>query len=251
MGSRCILAALFLLIGSVNVRADSSAVSPARPQAKKGIVFVIGGVGGYDPLPLTAQLCFPQAGVEHEIRSYFWNHGIGMILKDLQDTRHYMRKADELAELILAEKRLQPDRPIYIVANSGGTGLALFTAERLPPATLERIVLLTAAVSPQYDLRPALRATRGEVVSYYSYLDRFILGWGTWQFGTADRFYVTSAGCTGFTIPGNLAPADQQLYKRLVQIPWQPRMLLLGHSGLHSTVHSPAFLMSEVAGWLR
>jgi hypothetical protein len=252
-GKRLMVLALALLLSGQGVawaNLRKTNLEKAKP-GRKGIVYVIGGVGGYDPLPVSASIFLPMAKVKHDIRGYHWSHGFGTILKDLQDTRHVMRKAGVLAEVILAEKRHDPVRPIYLLANSGGTGLALFAAELLPPETLERIVLLAAAVSPDYDLRHPLRATRQGIVSFYSPLDRIILHWGTWQFGTIDRFYTASAGCKKFNIPADLSPEDRELYQKLVQIPWEPRMMLQGHGGTHSGVHAPGFLMTEVAPWLR
>ena len=54
-------------------------------------------------------------------------------------------KAEELADYIRRLRAEDPNRPIYIVAKSGGTGLALLAAELLPANALERIVLLSAA----------------------------------------------------------------------------------------------------------
>ena len=88
--------------------------------------------------------------------------GWGQMFRDLQDTRHVLNKAEELAGEIRRIKAIDPDRPVYLVGKSGGTGLALATAELLPPQTLERVILLSAAVSPTYDLRRALEAKRGQ-----------------------------------------------------------------------------------------
>src|SRR5262245_31136749 len=119
---------------------------------RPGIVIVIGGVGGWDVLPHTAKFAIPRAGLPHEVRDYVWTHGVGQVLKDLQDFRHLEDKAEELAVEILELHSRDPGRPIYLLAKSGGTGLALRAAELLPPDTLERIILLAAAVSPGYDL---------------------------------------------------------------------------------------------------
>jgi hypothetical protein len=250
------MAALFAPIILFTVATPVQADPPAPPWQEKdpprpGVVFVLDGIGGHDWLGMTSQLFLPRAGVKHTIRPYNWSHGFGQLLKDLQDTRHMGRKAEELAALILAEKEADADRPIYILANSGGTGLALLAAERLPAGTLERIVLMQAAVSPDYDMRCALRAVRSNIVNHHSSMDRIILHWGTWQFGTADRHYVASAGCTGFVVPKNMTEADAQLYQRLLQIPWEPRMMLDGHHGGHLGVHAPLFLINHVAPWLR
>jgi hypothetical protein len=121
----------------------------------------------------------------------------------------------------------------------------------LPPATLERIVLLSAAVSPNYDLCPALRAVRGEIVSFHSDLDRIWLGWGTSQFGTVDRVYGPGAGRTGFVRPPDLGPEGYEAYRRLVQVPWRPELLLEANAGGHHATVRPDFPCKYVAPWLR
>lgn len=228
--------------------AHSAAPETAAP---RGLVIVVGGVGGIDVVGSAAQWALPRAGIHHEVLDFTWGHGRGRILKDLQDLPHSLHKAAQVAELVLQAKARDPNRPIYLVGKSGGSGLVLAAAGQLPPATLERIILLSAAVSPTYDLRDALRATRHEIVSFYSPLDQFILGWGTRQFGTIDRFYGTSAGLRGFIVPRNLNTEDEALYKRLVQLPWNPRMIWEGHMGGHMGTSMPAFVGKEVAPWLR
>jgi pimeloyl-ACP methyl ester carboxylesterase len=223
----------------------------APGKAPPGIIFTVGGVGGLDILGASAHWAFPHAGVHHEIRDFVWTHGWGKLFRDLQDTRHLLRKAEELAADIRRIKATDPDRPIYLVGKSGGTGLVLATAELLPPNTLERIVLLSAAVSPDYDLRRAFEATKGEIVSFYSPHDHFILGWGTSQFGTVDRVYGPSAGLRKFRVPKDLNEHDRAMYDRLVEVPWNPRMICEGHTGTHFGTSLPAFLAKEVAPWLK
>jgi pimeloyl-ACP methyl ester carboxylesterase len=222
-----------------------------QAESKPGVVFVVGGVGGIDFIGLSARLAFPGAGVQHEIQEFVWTHGTGRLLRDLQDTRHLMRKADELAERVRRVKEAEPDRPVYLIGHSGGGGLVLAAAERLPPGTLERVILLSAAVAPDYDLRPALRATRGEIVSFHSEIDYFWLGWGTSQFGTTDRYYGSAAGRVGFVVPENLSEKDRELYGRLVQKSWQPCLVLQHHGGLHVSTIMPDFLAKHVAPWLQ
>jgi pimeloyl-ACP methyl ester carboxylesterase len=238
---------LFLLSGGAIPKQSTPHPAPTKP----GIVFLVEGVGGFDIFAPCAQWALPRAGVPHEIRHFVWSHGWGHVFKDLQDVRHLQLKAEELAEEVVRYKELQPDRPVYLVGKSGGTALILAAAEKLPPRTVERIILLSAAVSPHHDLRPALRATEHEIVSYYSGYDRLVLGWGTSEFGTADRCYGPSAGLTGFIVPGSLSAVDRSLYDRLVQLPWGPRMILEGHLGTHTGTSAPAFLGKEVATWLR
>jgi hypothetical protein len=221
------------------------------PPARSGVIVVIGGVGGWDPLPRSAELVFPWAGVPHRVYDFVWTHGWGQLFRDLQDTPHVIQKSAKLASQILQFKECEPDRPIYVVAKSGGAGLALLAAEQLPPNTLERIVLISPAVSPCYDLRGALRATRCEIVSYYSCLDRVILHWGTTRFGTIDGVHCPGAGMRGFQPPSDLDDEERAMYGRLVQIHWKPAMLLLGYFGMHSCNSLPLFLYGEIVQWVR
>lgn len=223
----------------------------AAPTEKCGVVYVVGGVGGLENLKLAVQVALRMEGLRHEVIHFDWTHGKGKILKDLQDSRHYARKIEELANELERAHDADPARPIYLLARSGGAGLALAAAERLPDRTLERIILLSAAVSPQYDLRPALRAARNEIVSFHSDLDVVVLGWGTSQFGTSDRHYCCSAGRVGFGKPDSADAESEELYRRLVQVRWTPAMLLTGHTGGHTGTVLPTFLAREVTPWLK
>jgi pimeloyl-ACP methyl ester carboxylesterase len=140
---------------------------------------------------------------------------------------------------------------VFLVGHSAGGALVLAAAERLPPGTLERVVLLSAAVSPVYDLRPALRATRCQIVSFHSWLDCLWLDLGTSRFGTVDRVYGPSAGNTGFVVPAGLDAEGEALYGRLVQLGWKPDMLLCSRGGLHHSTIMPVFLARHVAPLLK
>ena len=131
---------------------------PPRTDSPPGVVFIVGGVGGFDVLGSSAQKALPKAGVRHEIREFVWTHGWGQIFKDLQDTPHLLHKADELTSEVRRQKAQHPEQPIYLVGKSGGTALVLAAAEQLPPQTVERIVLLSPAVSRAFDLSAAFSA---------------------------------------------------------------------------------------------
>ena len=242
---------LLLAVVGATALVSPLVVRAVDPPSDKGIVFVVGGVGGWDILGPASQWELPRVGIHHEVRDFVWTHGFGQPFKDLQDAPHLRRKADELAEEILKIKKKDPQRPIYLIGKSGGAGLVLLATERLPADTLDRIILLSAAVSPGYDLRPALRATWGEIISFYSDNDQFVLNWGTTHFGTTDRIYGPSAGLHGFALPDKLTPEDRLLYRRLIQIPWTSAMIAEGYFGSHAGTSLPSFVGWEVAPWLR
>jgi pimeloyl-ACP methyl ester carboxylesterase len=238
----------------VTALANASApveVESTEQKEKKGVVFIVGGVGGFDIIGAASQWELPRSGVRHEIRDFVWTHGWGQFLRDLQDRPHMLQKGEELAEEVKKFRKDNPCRPVYLVGKSGGAGVVLAAAELLPEASVERIILLSAAVSPNHDLRPAFRAARAEVVSFHSPYDQMILGWGTSYFGTIDRIYGPSAGLHGFNVPGYLSPEDRALYDRLVQVPWNTNMILEGHFGNHVGSSFPGFVGQEVAPWLK
>jgi pimeloyl-ACP methyl ester carboxylesterase len=219
--------------------------------SRPGIVIVVDGVGGWQLWGKVSKVALRQSGLPHEVREFYWHHGRGQFLKDLQDERHLNAKAAELADQIERLRDDDPERPIFLVGHSAGAGVILRAAETLRPGSVERIVLLSSAVSPQYDLRGALAATKREIVSFHSPFDQVLLHWGTRQFGTVDRVYTRSAGLKGFEMPRDLGEADRRLYGRLVQIPWQLRMATHGNIGQHVGPCLPGFMLAEVAPWLR
>ncbi len=251
MKCRIIFALVISLVGPLFL--GTQAAWTQENKKPKGMVFLLEGIGGFELLHVSGTIGLKwQAGLPHEVQQFSWSHGPGCFLMDLQDFRHLKQKSQELARKILAIKCETPTRPVYIVAHSGGTGLAIRTAEMLPPNTLERIVLLASALSPHRDLRGALWASRGGIISYYSPHDKLFLCLGTMNFGTIDRYYEASAGYRGFAVPSDLSPLDTLLYRlRLVQIPWNSSMIWHGHYGNHIGPVMPGFLGGEVAKWLK
>ena len=218
-------------------------------ETKTGVVFVAGGAGSIMNLPGTLQWALKQKSSELEVREFTWSHGAGRIIRDIQDIRHLVASANQLATDVNTYLATHPGQPVYLLGRSTGAMIVLLAAEQLPAGTIERIILLSPAVSPEYDLVPALRATRREIVSFRSSLDVPVLHWGTSLVGTADRYYSKSAGLHGFTMPASDHPSYAD-YQRLRQIAWSPSKILYGHLGGHLGNGTPLFLLFEVVPFL-
>lgn len=124
--------------------------------------------------------------------------------------------------------------------------MAVWTAEALPAQhQVDGIILLAAALSPEYELDNALQRTRRGIVSFHSHIDALFLGMGTTIYGTMDGRHTSAAGRLGFQRPGGHSkPARRQ---KLYQIPWHAVMRRFGHWGGHTSSSAEGFIRDFVS----
>lgn len=239
------VAALFLLLGCVVLNAETRPDAAALSSVATGLVFVVDGAGGFDACSHTIRQTAAEARMPLEVRGFRWTHGYCRVLADEVHATHLRRAGRQLSDFVLARRKETPGRPIFLIGHSAGCGVVLAAAEHLPPATLERIVLLSPAVSSKHDLRPALTSSRRGIDVFYSNRDWACLGLGTLLAGTTDRRWTPAAGKVGFQ-PILNAPEDEALYAKLRQYPWDPSLAWTGHKGGHYGSHQPGFLRAFV-----
>jgi pimeloyl-ACP methyl ester carboxylesterase len=193
-------------------------------------------------------------GIPGAIRVFNWGLAFpGGYLANLTRIDRNRRRAGDIAREICAYQDAFPGRPVHLVAQSGGAGVAVFALEALPAGRqIESLVLLGAALSPTYNLSGALAKVSSGILNSYSERDMFVLGWGTRIFGTTDRKFTRAAGCTGFQTPTDLTPEEERLYAtKLIQMPWTPAMAESGgHYGGHISCGSEAHLAECIAPWM-
>lgn len=204
----------------------------------EGIVYIIDGAGASGFTPLVLKSCL--ARLPYEVRQFHWGTGWGRVLSDLTNRENMQAKSNELHLTLCNYKEENPDHPIYIIAKSAGTAIALSAVSQLTANTVERLILMSPAVSPGYSLNSALEAVRQDIVCFWSPADIFYLKFGTSWFGTADGVYGKAAGLKGFDIPEESAHLPQ--YQKLRQIKWEPSMLKYLHSGDHWGNSMPPFV---------
>jgi alpha-beta hydrolase superfamily lysophospholipase len=217
-------------------------------------VLVADGVGGLDLCGTALRYVLGAEGLPYAIRVFPWGHGFGRWLADLTDVSNRDLKAAMLADAVRRFRTWRLEDPVFLVGKSGGCGVIVKALEELGPASVERAIFLSPALSPQYDLTRALRAVRKELVVFWSPLDVIILGAGTRVFGTADRVRTASAGMVGFRLPGTAAATDEERtrqYAKLRHVRWAPRMAASGYLGGHLGPDSPIFLRNYVVPLLR
>ncbi|MDB5349671.1 MAG: hypothetical protein JWN86_918 [Planctomycetota bacterium] len=222
--------------------------TPERPPPDEtsGLVLVADGVGGLDLCGTGLIHAAAKAGLSHEVRIVPWGHGFGKWHRDLTNVENHKVRSAEIVSEVEAFRAGKPRAPVYLVGKSGGTGMVVRALEALPENSVEAAVLLSSALSPEYDLSRALRAVRREMTLYWSPLDVFVLGVGTRVFGTIDGRKAVSAGLVGFRQPKDLDESGRLQYAKLKQIRWSPGMARTGYLGGHIGPDNPAFLKKYV-----
>lgn len=219
-----------------------------------GLTFVLPGIESESVFTYGMSDGLLDGGVPGQIRVFNWGLPFpGGYLANLTRIDRNRRRARDLAMEIVAYQDAYPGRPVHVVAQSGGAGIAVFAAEALPEGRcVDGIVLLGGALSPTYNLAPALRKTKKGLLNSHSCKDTIILNWGTRIFGTTDRQFTRAAGCTGFHEPPELSDADRRLYaEKLHQLPWHEQMAdSCHHWGGHIASGGELFLARHIAPWI-
>ena len=173
----------------------------------KGIIYILPGIQGVDYHYLNMRNGLQGAGIKCAIKIHPWGchiPGIGMAINetDTADDRGWGQK---IAQEILTYQRQYPGRPVYMIGQSGGCAVSVFTTEALATAGAPQIsgmVLLDASLSADYDLSSAKAQCRKGIVNFYNLNDVAMLEVGTKIFGNLDGGHGDSAGRTGFTDSG-------------------------------------------------
>jgi len=245
----CLLALVALGAGCAGISSSRYSDAP-RPNAPppQAVVFVVDGVGNFGATSNSLRQAAEEAGQPLHIHTVDWSHGYARIFADHMDRRHALNEGRKLAEQIACYQQPRgdgPPLPVYIVAHSGGSSVALAATELLPPDSVECIVLLAPSVSAEYDLRPALRCARCGIDVFHSRRDLLALGLGVRLLGTSDRRWTAASGRVGFRPPDACSP-DAALYLKLRQHPWDPCVAWTGNEGGHQGTHHIPFLQAYV-----
>lgn len=207
-----------------------------RERYDRGLVIVLPGAEGKSLYNVAIARGLADGGVSSAIEIFDWTTGTPLgLLTHVGDYRRNRLQAFRIARRIASYQDSHPGRPVQLVGHSAGGAMAVLTLETLPAyRRIHSAFLLAPAISPDYDLRRALRRTEAGLWCYYSPLDVLILGLGTTIVGTVDRRHGVSAGATGFVVPEFFDDDAKRLYARkLHQVRWEPSMLARGNPGTH------------------
>lgn len=212
--------------------------------ADRGMIYILPGIQGVDYHYTNIRNGLRGAGIKCAIKIHPWGckiPGIGMAINEtntLADRDWGQKIAAEVADY----QRQYPGRPVYLIGQSGGCAISVFTAESLaasgaPP--ISGIVLLDASLSADYDLTTALNQCKKGIVNFYNLNDVALLEVGTKLFGNLDGGHGNSAGRTGFS------PVPAKLYQVQVR-----QDMVSGLESPHFADTSAAFTTSYIAPWV-
>lgn len=220
---------------------------------RRGLVVVLPGIEGPSIWNRNLVMGLDDGGINCAIRRHEWGTPVpGGFLINLTDIDRNRREADRLRDELVTYMTDYPGRPVQLVGHSGGAGIALLTAERMPDdLPLTAITLLAASVSPEFDLRPALAKTQHTILNCYSERDSILLGPGTRIAGTIDRAHSESAGKVGFVPLPPVLSVERRRYGTLEQMPWTSEMRKLGNDGGHFGWTDRRFVRKWLAPKLR
>jgi pimeloyl-ACP methyl ester carboxylesterase len=202
---------------------DCGPESVANPSQVEGRLLILPGVGNtrfhLAGFVATAEAQLPRFDVE--VRPW------GVPFMTIHNLRAHARNeatAAAIADEIAAWRRAHPTAPFYLVGYSGGGGMATLVTAALPDGvSIDRLVLVAPAISPDYPLgTEVMPHVRDYVVNYASERDLQV-GWGTRTFGTIDRKNTDSAGAIGFAAA----------HERLLEYRWSAGDAQFGHAGNH------------------
>jgi pimeloyl-ACP methyl ester carboxylesterase len=233
-----LLSSLALAVGCATTRQTPVSCGSLAPNAD--VVYVADGSGDYRTTSAALSQAVRDTSAPLRVETFVWSHGYNRLLADHLDHSHHIQEGQRLAALIAASRQTCPDRAIYLVGHSSGSAVVLAAAEASPPGSIERILLLAPAVSKDYDLRPALRASRQGIDVFTSRRDVGALAIGTGIIGTADHRWSAAAGRVGFA-PVATCLGDDALYAKLRNHPWDPCVAWTGNRGSHYGTIQPAY----------
>lgn len=183
-----------------------------------------------------------KAGFPGPVERFGWSSLLGPLPDHLMAGRNHP-KVSALAERITALRRACPRGKIVVMGLSAGTCIIVHALEKLPDdVAVDYVVLLSPSISSRHDLSKALRHVEYRLIATYSRHDGILAA--TPSAGLANG---RPAGRVGFRPPRNFNTARQELYRKVVNLPWRPGHVAYGWDGGHVSVTASRFIQVVIA----
>jgi pimeloyl-ACP methyl ester carboxylesterase len=208
-----------------------------------GKVYYLDGAGNLGFGKNTVPKALKSSGFRGDVENITWTSYTGP-LGDQMIRINARYRSEQMTQRIIDYRRRYPDKPIYIIGLSAGTGVGVWAVEQLPEGMrVDSMVLLGSSLSTNYDLTKCLKHVKNKVYVLSSPNDT-ILKTFIPVTGTIDGSYmVQPAGLAGMYPPDNLSQEELDLYKeKVVNVPWHPTFARLDNDGGHTAATRYRFL---------
>ncbi|MBI1368142.1 MAG: hypothetical protein GC162_05755 [Planctomycetes bacterium] len=215
-----------------------NAPAPAAQAMQSAAVLYLPGMAGM--LRRDVRFCeaIREAGIE-QVHAENWVRWPWVLqVLNLRDAKRHR----EIGKRLAGEWAGRGER-LYVIGHSTGAAVALRLLEALNEMPIAQTWLLAAAVSRDYDLRPAMEHT-ASLFNLFSKRDVFHLCVGTSVVGSADGVHRPCAGFAAFRGPGSQSD-------RLTQVEYQHAWREHGHRGGHLSVLSAEFARRIIVPTMR
>jgi pimeloyl-ACP methyl ester carboxylesterase len=183
-----------------------------------------------------------QAGFQGPVDRYNWASLLGPVHDHVWANKDHP-KAAALSRRIARLRQADAKSPLILLGLSAGSSIIVSALEQLPQGVqVDHVVLLSPSVSARHDLAEALRHVKHRLYATYSPYDTVL--------ATAPSAGLEGgrpAGQVGFSQPADLAPAKQELYRKVVNLRWRPGHAAYGWDGGHVSVTSADFISAVIA----
>lgn len=217
--------------------ADSSVyMSPQRKD--NGLVIILPGIEGRSGFNANIRRGIVDSGLDYAVTIYSWGRPVPLVgpLMNQMDVLGNRLAGNRLADYIEEYQNAHPGKPVWIIGHSGGGGIAIFAAEGLEAGhQVDGLILLSASISKDYPLGPALQKVRGPIVNFYNPDDGALLGLGTTITSNVDGRRGPSAGLKGFS----------RSYPGLREV------RVTGRGDPHGAATRPSFVRNNVVPYIR
>ncbi len=172
------------------------------------------------------------------IRSISWANGNN--IEDYRSREYHQAGAATMVRQVQRIRQASPNSRIVLIGYSAGGCVVALAAEQLPPASVDRIILLAPTVPSNQDVRPILRASKLGVDVFYVPDDQFIDLLQNVLGAPYDEAGSTVAATTGFRPPASQPTGAGPTLGKLRQYP------LPGLRWEHFGTAQPDFLRAYV-----
>lgn len=196
---------------------------PTDVELEKGLVVMYPGSFNTTSEMIGFYYGLRDGGVDQAIEVVQWASFLDHVMDPTGAQIRNDQRAHEEAARLAAYRQAHPDRPVTLLGYSGGAWFAVLTAERMPEgSSLDRVILMNAAIERSYDLSAALSHTMDGVVHFWSPKDQLTID-ASANFNLADSTHGKPAASFGFDIRDD----------RLTQVEWDPAWEQYGYYGSH------------------